>query len=100
CGPVIAPLIVQAARIPDKPALIEDRPDGTVTTWTYAELNRQACRLANVFRELGLKPGERFVWRGPNSFGVVRASHARTKVGATMVPLNYRLTPDETAYIV
>src|ERR1051326_1017243 len=98
--PVIAPLIVQAARIPDKTALVEDRPDGTVTTWTYAELNRQACRLANVFLDLGLKPGERFVWCGPNSFGVVCASHARTKVGATMVPMNYRLTPDETAYIV
>ena len=26
--------------------------------------------------------------------------HARAKVGATAVPLNYRLTADETAYIV
>jgi long-chain acyl-CoA synthetase len=97
---VIHPLIVQAERIPDKPAVVEDRPDGTVTTWTYAELNRQACRLANVFRTLGVKPGERFIWCGPNSVGLVNAGHAREKIGATAVPLNYRLTPEETAYIV
>ena len=97
---MIYPLTIQAERLADKPAVIEDRPDGTVVSWSYAELNRQACRLANVFRDLGLKPGERFIWCGPNSLGVVRANHARTKVGATMVPLNYRLTPEETAYIV
>jgi acyl-CoA synthetase (AMP-forming)/AMP-acid ligase II len=97
---VIYSLTVQAERLADKPAVVEDRPDGTVITWTYAEMNRQANRLANVFRDLGLKPGERFIWCGPNSLGVVNAGHARQKVGATAVPLNYRLTPEETAYIV
>ncbi|HXJ79927.1 MAG TPA: AMP-binding protein [Candidatus Methylomirabilis sp.] len=97
---MIYPLIVQAERLADKPAVIEERPGGTVVVWTYAELNRQANRLAHVFRDLGLKPGERFVWCGPNSTGVVCAGHARAKVGATSVPLNYRLTPEETAYIV
>ena len=97
---MIYPLAVQAERLADKPALVEDRPDGTVVTWTYAELNRRSNRLAHVFLELGLKPGERFIWCGPNSFGVVCASQARAKVGATVVPLNYRLTPEETAYIV
>jgi acyl-CoA synthetase (AMP-forming)/AMP-acid ligase II len=97
---VIYPLTIQAERLRDKLALIEDRPDGTVVTWTYAELNRQACRLAHVFRDLRLQPGERFITCGPNSLGVIQASHARTKVGATIVPLNYRLTPEETAYIV
>src|SRR5207247_3076597 len=99
-GRVIYPLTVQAERLANKPAVIDDRADGTVVTWTYAELNRQANRLAHVFLDLGLKPGERFVWCGPNSPGVVCASHARAKVGATTMPLNYRLTPEETAYIV
>ncbi len=97
---MIHPLAVQAERLADKPAVIDDRPDGRVVMWTYGELNRQANRLAHVFRDLGLKPGERFVWCGPNSPGVVCAGHARAKVGATSVPLNYRLTPEETAYIV
>jgi acyl-CoA synthetase (AMP-forming)/AMP-acid ligase II len=97
---VIYPLTVQAERLADKPAVIDDGPDGTTLTWSYAELNRQANRLAHVFRDLGLKPGERFIWCGPNSPAVVAVGHARAKVGATAVPLNYRLTPEETAYIV
>ena len=97
---MIYPLTVQAERLADKPALIDDRADGTVRAWTFAELNRQANRLANVFRDLGLAPGERFIWCGPNSPEIVFVSHARAKVGATAVPLNYRLTPEETAYIV
>jgi fatty-acyl-CoA synthase/long-chain acyl-CoA synthetase len=97
---VIHPLTVQAERLADKPALIEDRPDGRVVSWTFAELNRQVNRLAHVFLDLGLRPGERFIWCGPNSPAVVCAGHARAKVGATAVPLNYRLTPEETAYIV
>ena len=97
---MIYPLTVQAERLPDKAAVIEDRPDGTTLTWTYAELNRQANRLAHVFRDLGLKPGERFIWCGPNSPAMVAVGHARAKIGATAVPLNYRLTSEETAYIV
>jgi fatty-acyl-CoA synthase/long-chain acyl-CoA synthetase len=97
---VIYPLPIQAQRIPDKPAVIEDRPGVPVRTWTYAELNLQARRLAHVFLDLGLKAGERFVWCGPNSPEIVCAGYARAKMGATAVPLNYRLTPEETAYIV
>ena len=97
---MIYPLTVQAERLASKAAIVDDRPDGTVTTWTFAELNRRANRLAHVFRELGLKAGERFVWCGPNSPGVVVGGYARAKVGAISVPLNYRLTPEETAYIV
>src|SRR5262245_42790358 len=97
---MIYPLTAQAERLADKPAVIHDRPDGATLVWSYAELNRQANRLADVFRDLGLKPGERFIWCGPNSPAVVAVGHARAKVGATAVPLNYRLTPEETAYIV
>src|SRR5262245_22397682 len=97
---MIYPLTGQAERLADKPAVIDDRPDGTSIIWTYAELNRQSNRLAHVFRDLGLGPGERFIWCGPNSPALVAVGHARAKVGATAVPLNYRLTSEETAYIV
>jgi fatty-acyl-CoA synthase/long-chain acyl-CoA synthetase len=97
---MIYPLTVQAERLAGKPAVIDHSPDGTRLVWSYAELNRQANRLAHVFRDLGLNPGDRFAWCGPNSPAVVAAGHARAKIGATVVPLNYRLTPEETAYIV
>src|SRR5262252_287414 len=98
--PAIAPLEVHARRVPEKLALIDDRPDGTLLTWSFAELNQQATRLANVFHDLGVKADEPVVWCGPNSLGVVRAMHAITRVGGIQIPLNYRLTPDEAAYIV
>jgi fatty-acyl-CoA synthase/long-chain acyl-CoA synthetase len=98
--PTIAPLDVHASRLPTKLALIDDRPDGTLQTWTFQELQRQVRRLANVLHDLGVRAGDPVVWCGPNSFGVVRAIHATSKVGAVQIPLNYRLTPEEAAYIV
>jgi fatty-acyl-CoA synthase/long-chain acyl-CoA synthetase len=93
-------LELHAERVGDKPAVIDDGPDGAVTVWTFAELNREANRLAHVLIDCGVRPGDKLVWCGPNSPGVLRASHARQKVGATSVPLNYRLAPDEAAYVV
>ena len=52
-------------------------------------------RLAHVLRSLGLERGEKVVWCGMNSVGVVLMMHAARKLGATAVPLNYGLTPEE-----
>ncbi len=55
-------LTLHAERLADKPAVIGDQPGGSVTRWTFAELNRQVNRLANVFLDLGVKPGDKVVW--------------------------------------
>ena len=55
---------------PDKLAVIDDRPDGTVTTLTYSELNEQANRLANVLLDLGHVPAT------PRSCGAARTRRA------------------------
>src|SRR5262245_20453644 len=95
-----SPVSAHALAIPDRPAVIDDRPDGRITAWTFAELNRQANRLANALLALGVQPGDKVAWCGQNSPGVVRAIHALLKIGATAVPLNYRLTADEAAYVI
>ena len=46
-------LSMYAQSQPDKPGVIDDRPDGTVVTWTYAELEAQANRVANLLLSLG-----------------------------------------------
>ncbi len=84
----------------DKPAVVDDRPGGPITVWSFAELNWQANRLAHVLLSLGVKPGEKVVWCGPNSPGVLCGIAALPKIGAVMVPLNYRFTPEEAAYVV
>jgi fatty-acyl-CoA synthase/long-chain acyl-CoA synthetase len=84
----------------DKPAVIDDRPDGTSVVWTFAELNERANRLANAMRGLGIGFGQRVIWCGRNSPDAVAMTHAARKIGATAVPLNYRLAPEEAVYVI
>ncbi|MBO0805983.1 MAG: AMP-binding protein [Nocardiopsaceae bacterium] len=93
-------LAAHAASQPGKPAVIEDTPGGTVVTWTYAELEERANRVANLLLALGAGPGTKVGWCGPNSPRVVVVMSAIRKIGAISVPLNYRFTPAEAAYVI
>jgi fatty-acyl-CoA synthase/long-chain acyl-CoA synthetase len=85
---------------PSKPAIIDDPPGGTTRVWTYAELNRKANRLANALIEWGVAPRQSVLWCGQNSPEAALIGHAARKAGFTSVPLNYRLSPEEAAYVV
>jgi len=93
-------LSIYAQSQPDKPGVIDDRPDGTVVMWNYAELEAQSNRVANLLLSLGAGPGRRVLWCGPNSPEVVAVMNATRKIGAVAVPLNYRLTPEEALYVI
>jgi acyl-CoA synthetase (AMP-forming)/AMP-acid ligase II len=93
-------LSVYAMSQPGKLAVIHDKPDGTVVHWTYAELEERANRLANLLLTLDAGPGTKVLWCGPNSPEVVAVMSAARKIGATAVPLNYRLTPEEACYVI
>jgi acyl-CoA synthetase (AMP-forming)/AMP-acid ligase II len=93
-------LSVYARSQPDKPGVIDDRPDGTVRTWTYAELDAQSNRVANLLLSVGAGPARKVLWCGPNSPEVVAVMSATRKIGAVAVPLNYRLTPEEALYVI
>jgi fatty-acyl-CoA synthase/long-chain acyl-CoA synthetase len=93
-------LSIFAQSQPDKPAVIDDRPEGPVVTWTYAELEAQANRIGNLLLSLGAGPGRKVLWCGPNSPEVVAVINATRKIGAVAVPLNYRLTPEEALYVI
>jgi fatty-acyl-CoA synthase/long-chain acyl-CoA synthetase len=93
-------LTLHASASPEKPAVIDDRAGGGVTRWSYAELNARSNRLARRMLGLGIRPRDRVIWCGMNSPEVVAVTHAARKIGATAVPLNYRLSPEEAAYVV
>jgi fatty-acyl-CoA synthase/long-chain acyl-CoA synthetase len=93
-------LSIYAQSQPDKPGVIDDRPDGTVVRWSYAELEAQSNRVANLLLSLGAAPGRKVLWCGPNSPEVVAVANATRKIGAVAVPLNYRLTPEEALYVI
>jgi fatty-acyl-CoA synthase/long-chain acyl-CoA synthetase len=94
------PLTSLALRLGDKTALIDDRADGTVLEWSFAELDARSNQLARVFLALGIEVGDRVLWCGHNSLWAVACGHAARKIGAVSVPLNYRLTAEEAAYVV
>jgi acyl-CoA synthetase (AMP-forming)/AMP-acid ligase II len=93
-------LTMHAQNQPDKVAVIDDRPDGTVHQLTFAELEAASNRLGRVLQSMGSGPGTKVVWCGQNSIPLVVAIGACRKIGTTAVPLNYRLSDDEAAYVV
>ena len=67
---------------------------------TYAELNASCNRLANAFTGAGIERGERVGLLLMNSREFMESYYALAKVGAVVVPLNWRLVADELEFIL
>lgn len=92
-------LTAHAAAQPAKLAVVDDRGEAGVRTLTYAQLETRSNQLARVLRDHGVTAGSKVVWCGQNSVGIVEMVNAARKLGATAVPLNYRLSDEEAAYV-
>ncbi len=68
--------------------------------FTYAELDERANRVANAFAELGIEKGDRVALMLMNGVEFIEAFFGLAKLGAVVVPLNFRLTPQEMAFIL
>jgi fatty-acyl-CoA synthase len=67
---------------------------------SYRELNRRVNRLANALLGLGLRNGDRIAVLSYNRLEFVEVIMAAAKLGLILVPLNWRLTGTELAFIV
>lgn len=84
-----------ALKRPDKTALVfEGR------RWTYGQWNRDVNRAANAFAARGISRGDRVAFLTWNLPEQVTGIYGLLKIGAVPVPINYRLAPNEIAYIV
>lgn len=83
----------RAADLPEAPAVI----CGT-TTWSFAELDRQAQATAARLRTLGIGAGDRVAVLLRNGLPFVTLVHALIKLRAVLVPLNTRLSAPEIAW--
>jgi long-chain acyl-CoA synthetase len=92
----VAHLLEASARhLPTRPALVfGDRH------WSYAELDRDAGRVAAGLTRLGVRPGERVGLHLGNRPEFVLAYYGCQKLGATPVALNVTYVHEELAYIV
>ena len=73
---------------------------GTDKRYTFDELNRRSNRTANFVRKLGVKPGDRVALLLMNGVEFIESFFAVAKIGAVVVPLNWRLVADELAFIL
>ncbi len=67
---------------------------------TYRELDERVTRLARALQERGVSTGDRVAVLALNGIEVWEAYLAGVRLGAIVVPLNFRLVPDEVAYML
>jgi len=90
----------QAARVPDRPALIMHGPDGEATTLSYAALDARANQLARCLRRRGVVRGTLVGIGLERSFDMVATMLAVMKAGGTYVPLDPTFPRDRLAFMV
>jgi crotonobetaine/carnitine-CoA ligase len=86
-----------AARWGGRPALTFDR---TGRVLTFEDVAKQSNLLANGFRALGVKPGDRVAVMLRNQPEFPLAWLALGRIGATMVPVNVFYTEPEARYLL
>ena len=67
---------------------------------TYRQLNAAANRVANALLGLGIRKGDRVALLLMNGAEFVESFFGAAKIGAVVVPLNWRLVPDELEFIL
>src|SRR6266481_1484504 len=67
---------------------------------TYAQFLDRCDRWSAVLQKLGISPGDRVAYLSPNTHAQLESFYAVPQIGAVLVPLNYRLTADDFAYLI
>jgi fatty-acyl-CoA synthase len=80
---------------PDRLAVV----DGDLRL-TYDAFLERCDRWSTVLQRLGVRPGDRVATIAPNTHAQLEAFYAIPQIGAVTVPINYRLTAADFAYII
>src|SRR5437868_12858662 len=83
------------ALYPDREALV----DGALRL-TYAQFFDRCDRWSAALQALGVARGDRVAYIAPNTHAQLESFYAVPQIGAVLVPINYRLTADDFAYLV
>jgi fatty-acyl-CoA synthase len=67
---------------------------------TYAAFFDRCDRWSAALQSLGIRQGDRVAYIAPNSHAQLESFYAVPQIGAVLVPLNYRLTPADFAYLI
>src|SRR5881394_3222471 len=67
---------------------------------TYEQFLERCDRWSATLQQLGIRQGDRVAYIAPNTHAQLESFYAVPQIGAVLVPINYRLTPDDFVYIV
>ena len=67
---------------------------------TYAQFLDRCDRWSSALQGLGVAQGDRVATISPNTHAQLESFYAVPQIGAVLVPINYRLTPEDFVYIV
>ena len=80
------------------------RPRGRRRRRAAADLRSSSSTAAIAGRAalqpLGVRPGDRVAYIAPNTHAQLESFYAVPQIGAVLVPINYRLSADDFAYII
>ncbi|MCE1178402.1 MAG: acyl--CoA ligase [Micrococcales bacterium] len=84
-----------AELFPHRTAVVQ--PDGEIT---YRQLAETSDRLGHALLGLGLEPGTPVALMMTNSWQMLATYYACARAGLVCMPLNFLLSPDDTAWII
>jgi len=67
---------------------------------TYEQFFDRCDRWSSTLQQLGVSQGDRVAYIAPNTHAQLEAFYAVPQIGAVLVPVNYRLTPDDFVYLI
>src|SRR6059036_1880329 len=67
---------------------------------TYEQFFDRCDRWSSALQQLGVRQGDRVAYIAPNVQQQLESFYAVPQIGAVLVPINYRLSADDFAYIV
>ncbi|MBP1706174.1 MAG: AMP-binding protein, partial [Chloroflexi bacterium] len=83
-----------ATRYGNQPALRLRHDDGTISTWSFRELDRRSRLAAWRLRSRGLKRGDRLLTWSPSGPDLAATYFGAMRAGVIFVPLDLRMAPD------
>ena len=73
--------------------------DGDVRL-SYGQFFERCDRWSSALQKLGVRQGDRVAYIAPNTHAQLESFYSVLQIGATLVPINYRLTADDFAYLI
>jgi fatty-acyl-CoA synthase len=83
-----------AALHPERPGLIQGEQQ-----WTWGEIDRRVDAMVAALRAQGIAQGDRLLVQSRNTLAMFESCWVAFRLGAVWVPVNFRLTPPEVAYL-